>query len=276
MVPESSPPEPAPSPRDAPVRLRAAVLFCEQCGVDRPHAILRIDRTARAGSARLAGVARCRECRFTHRFDVALPQEVEVAEIVSEGRSSTRRLVRLPRGIRVQVGSDVPSSDRPLRVHRIETSDGRSTSTARTDEVATLWVTADTGAVVAVSIVEHGRTWSTRLTFSPEREIGVGDELRVEEVPVRIHSIRARGRTWRLVGDRFPAREVERIYGRRTVIPPAGRRAWSTSRGIPSSRTISTSRSDRSRSSPGVRRSRTTPRRRTESGGAAVQRVSPS
>jgi len=257
-------------------RLLAATLFCENCGEATPHRILRIVTAGKSPAGDLRGVARCRSCRWTHPFEVVRAGGVEVNEIVSEGSRSDRRRVTLPKGQRVQLGSGVPGSPEPLRIHRIETRDGTSPSDALTDAVATLWVTRDVGSVVPVSVVEGARTVPRRLTVPPETLFRVGEEIAVDGRTIVIVALRARGHTWRRLGDEFPGSEVRRIYGRRTEIPPAGRRDWTRGRGTPSSRESSISRSERSRSAPGVRRNRTVPRVRTAVGGATVHRDSPS
>jgi uncharacterized Zn finger protein len=267
-------PKEAPSPE--PGRLLSATLPCETCGRDTPHRILRLVSRPGAASGDLRGIARCRECRWTHPFEVVGPSSVEVTAVVSEGPRSEPRRASLPRGRRVQVGTGVPGSSDGLRIHRIETRSGRSVPEALAEEVSTLWVTRNVGAVVPVSIVEGARTRTVKNPWPPETLLEVGARIRLDRTDLFIVGLRAHGRTWRRPGDRFPAREVGRVYARRTEIPPAGRRDWSSGRGMPSSRTSSISRSDRSRSGPGVSRTRTVPRRRTASLGAAVHRRSPS
>lgn len=267
----------APPSDDPPiVRLHAASLVCDNCARETPHRLLRIDPRARDSRSQTSGVARCRVCGWTHRFEIRLVSEVAVGEVISEGPTSVHRTVHLPSGQRLRVGSAVPGSSEPLKIVRIDDRQGRRVPSASSDEVATLWVRPDRFPAVPVSIVEGRRTRSTRVPMDPEAPIVVGAELQVEGVRVRIDSVRARGASWRRLGDAFSAREVQRVYGRRAVKPPAGRSDWSSERGIPSSRASSASRSGRSRSGPGVKRRRTTPRARTAASGAIVQRVSPS
>ncbi len=271
--------EPAAEPGVSPAslhELRAASIWCEVCGVVTAHRILRGEGRGQVSASLWKGTARCQRCRWTHPFEVPRPSTVEVAEIVSEGARSVRRRTNLPRGRRLQVGSGVPESTEALRIRRIETRSGTSSSEALSEDVVTLWVTRDVGAVVPVSIVEGARTRTFTRAWPPDTPLEVGMRLKVDRSQVEIVGLRAVGRTWRRPGDRFPAREVGLIYARRRAMPPAGRSDWRSGRGIPSSRASSTSRSDRSRSGPGVRTTRTSPRRRTASGGAAVQRRSPS
>lgn len=259
-----------------PPRLLAATLFCENCGEATPHRILRLDRRSRATSGRVSGVARCRTCQFTHPFDSIPEDRVELSLIVSAGPTSERSRLSLPRRRTLQVGTGVPESESPLTIHRIEDRSGHSLSHGLAGDIATVWATRDEGAVVPVSIVDGAHTRAIRITLPPGAMMVVGDRATVDRFEIRIFALRARGRTWRQPGDRFPAVEVGRVYGRRIDRPPAGRSDWSRERGTPRSRASSTSRSERSRSGPGVNRTRTTPRRRSASGGAAVHKMSPS
>ena len=162
-----------------------------------------------------------------------------------------------------------------MSVQRIENRAGKSVSSARPEEVATIWATRDVGAVVPVSVVEGARTWTDRLVIPRTSRLTVGEPLLVRGHSLRIVALRARGKTWRLLQDSFPAEEVQRLYARRTDSPPAGRRPWSRDRDSPSSRARATSTSERRRSGPGERRTRTFPRARSAAGGAAVHMVSP-
>ena len=257
-------------------RLRSAELFCENCGRNTPHRILRIERGARPQAGRIRGTARCRDCRWTHPFDSRIPRTIEVGAVVSTGERSEHLRIALPIGRRVQLGTGLSGSPTPVVVRRIEGRDGRSLSSAHPEEIATVWATRDLGAVVKVSLVEGRRTRTGRLVVPPDTPYAVGDRVTVEGERIEIVALRARGRTWRRPGDAFPASEVQRLYGRRTSIPPAGRSDWRSPRGSSSSAASSTSRSARVRSSPGVRRTRTVPRARTAAGGAHVHRSSPS
>ena len=275
MNPLPSAPE---TPFDSPEisRLHSATLACENCGRETPHRILRLERGGASARTRLRGVARCRSCGWTHPFDVVLPRTVRLVEILSEGLVSTRTEVEVPFGRRLQVGSDVPGSGTRARIVRIDLRAGGPASAAVSQDVATLWAVPDRGAVVPVSVVEGRRTWSTRLLLPPEARLAVGAVLHVEGSSVEIVALRARRANWRRPGDEFPAREVQRVYARRTDRPPAGRSDWSRGRGSPRSRASATSSRDRSASGPGVRTTRTRPRPANADGGATVHSVSPS
>ena len=256
--------------------LGSGELYCENCGKETPHRLLRAKRSSGASPTSVSGVARCRICRWTHPFSSTSERSVEAAVIVSQGARSERRRVPLPRRLTVAVGTRISDRGVALRITRIEQRGGRSVETSPAPEIATLWAVEGDETVVPVSVVEGPRTSARVLRLSPSSRLEVGAKLEIEGEAILIVGVRARGRTWRVIGDAFAATEVQRVYGRRMLRPPAGRRDWSNEREIPRSRASSTSFSARSRSSPGVRRTATLPRAAIATGGAATHRSSPS
>jgi uncharacterized Zn finger protein len=257
-------------------QLRSATLYCESCRASTAHRILRWDRRSAAGRRRGTGTARCRVCGWTHAFDLALPHEVPITVIGSEGPTSERSIVRLSSAVELTVGGTLPYSNSEQRIRRIDRHDRRSVDRARAAEIGTVWVVPNRPRAVPVSILEGAHTRPARWTPTSDVDVGVGSQIRVEGRSLEVVALRARGRTWRREGDRFRAAELQRIYGRRTVSPPAGRSDWSRVRASPRSRESSFSRSARSRSGPGVSRNRRAPRARTAAGGATVHSEDPS
>lgn len=257
--------------------LHAAELPCENCDAVTMHRIVQVGRERRTADGRVVeGTARCSQCRWTHAFRLELPGQLVLPTVVSIGARSTRMQLRVSPPQRLLVGSRVPGQDPPLRIVRIDLRSGKRSNEGVAREIATLWVTPDVPRPIPVSLILGARTAATRTELPPDQVIAVGETVSVAGGLLRVVGLRARGRTWSHPGAHFKAREVERIYTRRTESPPAGANRWSTSRGSPSSRMISTSRSERSRSSPGVRSRRSRPRARNASGGAVVHRDSPS
>jgi uncharacterized Zn finger protein len=259
-------------PPTVPTTLGGALIFCESCGKPTLHRVLRVSKR---GSTRIHGLARCNHCRWTHAFSASPPSESQIRQILSRGSRSEPSTVSRPSAERLEVGHRLSNAVPPVRILRIDTHAGRQVSSARVDSIATIWVAPDDEVSVPVSIVEGRRTRPARLLLSPPTRLTVGDEIQVAGDRLLIASLRARRRTWRRVGDVFEAREVERIYGRRTSRPPAGNKAWSRDRGIPRSRAKAISRSSRSRSRPGVSKNSTFPRALTAVGGATAHNASP-
>jgi uncharacterized Zn finger protein len=265
-------------PDGAPVagRLHAALLLCEVCGTETPHRILHLERARAGGAGAIRGVARCRTCGHVHPFSSVSPARAEAQLIVSEAGRSERHPLVLPAATRVTVGAPVPEWPDPLVVRKVDDRRGRSVSSARGDDVRTVWAVRDSGPSVLFSFIEGRTTRSGRLPLPPGTWLEVGMPIALPLGPATIVGLRARRRTWRRPGDRFVVGDVQRVYARRNVRPPAGNIDWSRDRERPDSRASSTSRSPRRRSSPGVRTNRSSPRARTADGGATVHRSSPS
>ena len=260
------------SPRSA---LGAAELFCENCGRETIHRIVRLDRTPAGRVPRaLAGVARCRVCRWTHSFVSAAARTVRLELVVSHGAKSERRGFEVDPAAVLKVGEPLPGEAEALRVHAIDRSDGPRVPTALAREARTVWAVEEGARQLRVAVLAGARSTTERVAARPGLRLEVGDRLGLPSGGVTIVALRARDRTWRRAGDAFDASEVQVVYGRRTESPPAGRRPWSRDRVTPSSVAISTSRAARSRSSPGESRRRTVPRARTAGGGATERNSS--
>ena len=280
---QSSPGEaPSPSPvtpghTAAFAGLHSAELPCQTCGQRTRHRVLRVAKVRQRPDGReLEGVARCSQCRWTHPFALFVPAGIRIPAVLSDGARSRRTVVEVDSDQRLQVGSRIPDQSPPVRILRIDRQGGAQVSDAIARDVETVWLAPDVPRPIPVSLVLGSRTATTRATLAPDRALAVGETIEVAGATLRIVGLRARNRTWTHDGDRFTAREVSRIYTRRTDTPPAGSRRWTRSRDMPRSRETSASRPVRSRSGPGVRMRRSRPRARTAATGAVVHRDSPS
>lgn len=240
---------------DAGAEIRRATLYCETCGEATPHRILRVDRRGRSAATRgLTGIARCQRCRITRPFASTPEKTAELDAIASDGAASVRHRLRLPHGVVLRVGETVDVGGAPMRLTRLERPNGRAVAEAAVEQLATAWGTREVERHLRLALIEGARSRTVRLPASAVARYEVGAPFRLGGVALVIVALRARGHTWRRPGDAFGPDEVSVVYARRAAMPPAGRSRWSNERGIPSSRTSSSSVRARSRSSPGVRR----------------------
>lgn len=270
----SEPGEPGPGRPAA--ALHAAEIFCEVCGRTTPHRVLRLEGGALPGpGGTIQGTARCRECRLIHPFRAQPSRTVTLKLVVSDGPRSVASSVEIPAGRLLRVGANLPGSDPPRRILRLDTPTGHRRTEAPVESLATVWVSASAGLWVPVSIVEGRRTQAARISAKLDQVFEIGTPVTVEGRAYNIAAMRADGATWHDLGRAFPGRALQRLYVRRMETPPAGRSDWSNEREIPRDRASSTSTRGRSRSSPGATVARRRPRVRRASGGAADHRVSP-
>ncbi len=255
--------DPAAPPRGP---LGTARLFCETCGEETLHRLLRVD--GGGGRRAVAGVARCRVCRWTHPFVSARPRQARVELIVSAGPATAHRSAELPATALLRVGEPIPGGPPGALVRRLDLHDGRVLEVAPAHEVRTAWLATPGPPRVRVAVVEGARSHTEYAETPPGTRLEVGAALRLARGMVAITALRARQQTWRRPGDAFPADEVSVVYARRIVRPPAGRSPWRRARGTSRPAASSFSAASRSRSSPGVRRNRAAPRARIAAGGA--------
>lgn len=242
---------PARPPGDA-AAVRLATVYCETCGRETPHRILRLDPRRSPGT--LAGTARCQECRVTAPFLSSLPPAASLDAIVSAGPRSERHRLDLEADRVLRRGDRIELAGRAALVTRLEDRRHRDVGEARAADLATVWATRSVEPTVRVALIEGARSRTLRVPSSAFPGLEVGGRFRLGNSALVIAALRARGRTWRRPGDAFRAEEVSVVYARRAESPPAGRRRWSSVREMPSSRTISSSSRARSRSSPGASR----------------------
>ncbi len=254
-MPDEEEGSPADSPTTGGPALHSARLPCDVCGGETPHRILHLEGGGPGPKASaVRGVARCRTCGLSHPFVSTLPTKAEFWLIVSDGPRSERKRIALPADRKLQLGTGVPEFPEPLEIHKIEDRAGKPVSVGRVREVHTVWAVKKSGPAVKYSLVEGRRTQAGHLALAPGTMLEVGATIHLPTGVATIVGLRARNQTWRQAGDRFAVEEVQRLYARRGVMPPAGSSDWSNERETPSSWASSTSRGARSRSSPGFRR----------------------
>lgn len=245
---------------DAADRVHSAELYCENCGRPTAHRLLRV-RSRRTGRTTLTeGLARCRECRWTHPFSSMQREPVVVRAVVSQGPGSRSTRFSFDPQRLLQVGDRLDGPDGPVQIRRLESADGRSRPRLRAEEAATLWLVSAGPAAIPISIVEGRITRAATLDSSGIDTIGLGDELRVQGERLVITAVRLGGRTVRQADGPLPADRVERIYARRKANPPAGSIGWRVARDRPRALASSTSWEARSRSSSGRRTKSSSPR----------------
>lgn len=262
MTPESSEP-----------RIHSAQVYCEVCGNATAHRVFRL----RGGSgAAMSGTGRCSVCRTTHAFEIPVTRTLKVRRIHSAGPRTEVTLLDLPPDLELIRGELLVGREPAERIQRIDLPDGRSAQRARGREAGTVWTVPAAPEAIRVSIVEGASTRSARLPVVPGSTLAIGAIVAVDSIRLVVVGIRTHGRTMRRSDRPVPVESIDRLYVRRISSPPAGSNDWSRSRESPSAPASSTSRAFRSRSSPGRRRNRISPRDRTAAGGATDQSSRPS
>lgn len=184
---------------------------------------------------------RCHECGHVHATSAGWsPPSRPVRTIVSQADESIAATVDVPEGVVLERGDrfvvETDEAVYSVELTSIEDADGRRHDRLGVDRIETLW-TRDIGNV-SVDVTVHppprsGRSsHSVRLRLPGDEELVVGDEMSVDDEPVRVVGLLLRGEAVaagakRKLDDRgssAPAMDLERVYARSREAD--GRSAW--------------------------------------------------
>ncbi len=179
---------------------------CPECGEETLHKTL---KGRMAGKKRLELVLKCTKCGHVRAEAMTAARQADVKIIISRDEVSERTTTRLPLDWTLSVGEEFMHGDENLLVTGIEVK-GRKTNSAKTGEIQTLWAKNFDQVRVKIAINRHGRTVSTEIMADPDEEFTVEDEMEIDDVPVKIHSIKLEDRTIRRGS--ACARDIVRVY----------------------------------------------------------------
>ncbi|RLF68550.1 MAG: hypothetical protein DRN57_03665 [Thermoplasmata archaeon] len=188
-------------------------LFCEICGEETPHRILRgsISSDENAG---FDGTVQCVPCGSVHSAHLDMEKPVKVPAIISEGSSSTKTSMELYPHELLRVGEEMMWDGHNLRITSIE-SGGRRLDRAQAEEVSCLWLKNYDTIDVKISVVEGANTRSQKLTAAPDEEFAVGDLMDLGRTKVVVTKIKTERRMVYREGSPVEARRIKRIYTKR-------------------------------------------------------------
>lgn len=180
-----------------------------------------------AGDARFT--VRCIECGHVHKEQPPRERTVDRSVVVSQDGESFTATVTAPPDESVAVGEefvlDTEEAILAVRITDIEIGPERRVSEARVEEVDTFWTRAVDNVAVNVTIHPSDgtreATRSVKLYVPGDHEFSVGAEetfaeetFRVEGVVIRDDATGYPDRKLDHAGDRVPAKDAKRVYGR--------------------------------------------------------------
>jgi uncharacterized Zn finger protein len=188
-------------------------LFCEGCGEETPHRILKgkLGPTMESG---FDGTVQCIPCGVIHPAHIEMEKPINVRSIISEkGRSTRTDIEFFPKEI-IRIGDELMWEDHNFLVTSIEKGT-RRVDKAEASEVDSIWLKLFDTVDIKVSIVEGANTKSERIEAAPEEEFAVGDLLEFGRMKVVITKIKKEKRMVYREGSPVQAREIKRVYTKR-------------------------------------------------------------
>jgi len=178
---------------------------CPECGDEILHKTLK----GRHEGKKLKLVLKCTKCGKIRNEVIESVSQVQVRMIISRHDASERTTVNFPSNWGLAVGDEFMHEDERLMVTGIEVK-GARVEAAAIGEIQTLWTKNFDQARVRISVNRRGRTHSIEIMTDPDEEFTIDSVIDVDEIPVRIHSIKTSDAHLRR-GSAL-AREIVRIY----------------------------------------------------------------
>jgi uncharacterized Zn finger protein len=188
-------------------------LFCEICGEETPHRILRgkLGPTMESG---FDGTVQCVPCKGVHPAHIDMEKPIEIPSVVSEkGRSEKTVIEFFPREI-VRLDDEIMWEDHNLLVTAIE-SRMRRVEKEEASNIDCIWLKLFDTVEIKVSIVEGPNTKSERIEAAPDEEFAVGDLMEFGRRKVVITKVKTRRSMVYREGSPVQAREIKRVYTKR-------------------------------------------------------------
>jgi uncharacterized Zn finger protein len=179
------------------------VRFCESCGSEREHEVLR----RRDGALTL----RCRDCSKIVRVSERTPRTRDVRVIVSRGERSAQKHVALPDDDVVATGDELIVDSKRVKVTSID-SKGARVDGAVVEDISTIWATYHESVAVHFSINKGSGTISEVVHVPPEEEFATGTIEEIKGRKVLIHVIKTETRMVR--DGSAAAEEIVRVYAK--------------------------------------------------------------
>ena len=199
-------------------------VVCPACS---PEQVQVHDVLASGGDA----TVRCRECGHVHKTQLPDPSTISVRTVVSIGEESARTTAEVPQDETLAVGEEfvIDLEDGPagVRITSLELAEGVRTDRATAPSIRTIWTRAIDNVAVDATIhpADGSREGTVGETYSlpGDTTLRVGGSIPDLDDAVRIVSLHLRedalGYNGRKLTDRnaeAPAKDVDRLYARRT------------------------------------------------------------
>ncbi|MBA3044657.1 MAG: hypothetical protein KKH41_01870 [Candidatus Thermoplasmatota archaeon] len=178
---------------------------CPECEDETLHKTLK----GRLEGKKLKLVLKCSKCGKVRDEVLEAIGQIQIRMIISRGDVSERTTAMFPNDWDFTVGDDFMHDDERLQVTGIEVK-GVRVDGAKVGEVQTLWTKNFDQARVKISVNRSGHTRSMEILTDPEAEFTVEAMIDVNNIPMRIHSIKTTA--GRIRRGTVVASDIVRIY----------------------------------------------------------------
>jgi uncharacterized Zn finger protein len=187
------------------------VVFCEACGEETPHRVIRGEMSP-ADRSGFEGTVQCQRCSSVHHASIPSERPVSIPLVLSEGELSRNETLNLSPYEEVGVGEEMILGENNI-VFTAIISGGKKVRKAKGKEIDLLHAKVFDTVAVKVSISRGASTRSETVQAPPDEEFQVGDILEFGRTKVVADRILADSMVHR-EGIPVKARDIKRIYGK--------------------------------------------------------------
>ena len=162
-------------------------IYCEICGEESSHEILKSKTSTRRGFS-FQGVVQCLECNTTGHAEIKEEPPLSLKLRLSDDNKTINNTLDVDRGVLIRVGQIRPHPDGLILITSLELTGKRPTE-AFSQEMPIVWAKKATHAKVRFAIHEGESTISLKQEFKAEEEFYVDMPLRLQGRRTRVKAI---------------------------------------------------------------------------------------
>ncbi len=182
---------------------------CAVCEEVTEHSIVHIQKGI--GREGLEYTLRCNECGHVQKKMMEEEKLIEAAYVLSDEGISSKGRTKLFSDEIVSTGEEIYLGDKRGIVTAVDTKEGRRSS-ARADDVVTIWAKSLGRKLVRVSVNRGSKTLSVKVEAEPEEEFSIGDIIGTDMGDAVITKIKTSGRMVERGG--AEAKDIVRVYAK--------------------------------------------------------------
>ena len=162
-------------------------IFCEVCGEECPHDVLKSRTSSKRGFS-FQGVVKCLECNTTRSAEIKEKPPLELRLRISDDNQTQKNILHVDKGVVIRVGDTRPHPDGLILITGLETGNKRPNQ-AFSEDNPIVWAKKATHAKIRFAIHEGESTISVKQEFEASEEFRVGMKVRIEGKIANIKAI---------------------------------------------------------------------------------------
>ena len=162
-------------------------IFCEICGDECPHEVLKSRKSSKRGF-RFQGVVKCLECNTTGHTEIREELPLKLRLRISEDDETQKNMLQIDRGVVLRVGDTRPHPDGLILITGLEIGNKRP-NLAYSQDNPIVWAKKATHVKIRFAIHEGESTISVKQEFESGQEFQIGMKIRIEGKIAKIKAI---------------------------------------------------------------------------------------